>query len=404
MRHLLLLLPCLFAAACATPSFPGPADSVVSAKDVAAAIAQADFVALGEEHQTPAVHRRHHQLLRELHAVRPQLVIAMEMFERDVQPVLDQYLRGEIDEQKFLAESRPWPHYARDYRPVIEFAKANGLAVLAANAPRELAKKVSKEGVAAVAGSPFVARETTAPEDAYWTAFQASMAGHEGMFGPGGMQRFYAAQCLKDDTMAESIVDHLQKVRAAGEDPLVVLICGKFHSDRGLGTVARVNSRMPGLDTRVFSVHSLDTGIYASPAGAGDFTLVVGDKDTIAAPEPKEPQAATQPAATQPAGAAPAATAETNPEGLRPALGLMPAYDAEGPGVTVEFVRDGGPAAQAGIEAGDLLVMVGGTKIDDVQHYSDVLDQLIIGKTVTVRVRRGDAEVDLQVKVTSRSR
>ena len=73
-----------------------------SARDVAAAIAGADLVAFGEEHQTPAVHRRHHELLRELHQQRPQLVIAMEMFERDVQPLLDQYLRGEVDEQRVV--------------------------------------------------------------------------------------------------------------------------------------------------------------------------------------------------------------------------------------------------------------------------------------------------------------
>ncbi len=400
MRHLSTLLPCLLAVACATPPFPGPDDTVLAAKDVAVAIASADLIALGEEHMTPAVHRRHHELLRELYGKRPEMVIAMEMFERDVQGVLDQYLKGEIDEATFLAGARPWPHYARDYRPVIEFAKQHGIPVLAANAPRELAKKASKEGVGAVAGNQFVARVTTAPEDDYWTAFAATMKGHEGMFGPGGMERFYAAQCLKDDTMAESIVDHLQAARAAGKDPLVVLICGKFHSDRELGTVARVKSRMPGLDVRVFSVQSVDTGIYASPEGAGDYTLVVGDKDTIAAPEPTDKVEA-KPAA--PAAKA-AESAEQNPEGLRPALGLMPAYGAEGPGVTVESVREGGPADEAGIEAGDIILKVGDAKIEDVEQYAEVLDTLLIGKTVTVHVRRGDAEVDLQVKVTSRSR
>lgn len=93
MRNLPILLTGLFAVACATPPFPGPDDSVLAPKDVAAAIAGADFVALGEEHMTPAVHRRHHELLRELYVKRPEMIIAMEMFERDVQVVLDQYLK-----------------------------------------------------------------------------------------------------------------------------------------------------------------------------------------------------------------------------------------------------------------------------------------------------------------------
>ncbi|MFM1873463.1 MAG: hypothetical protein RL398_2885 [Planctomycetota bacterium] len=408
MRALIRLLPLLPFAACATAPFPGPDASPLKAADVAAAIADADLVAFGEEHMTPAVHRRHHELLRELYAKRPQMVIAMEMFERDVQGVLDQYLKGEIDEATFVAGSRPWPHYDRDYRPVIEFAKLHGIPVLAANAPRDLARKASKEGVAAVLGNPNVAKESTAPKDAYWEAFKGSMAGHESMFGPNGMELFYGAQCLKDDTMAESIVLRLQQERAAGRDPIAVLICGKFHSDAELGTVARVKSRLPGLDVRVFSVESFDTGIYASPGRAGHYTLVVGDKDTIAAPDIAPAAAKAEPAKAAPtadgAKAAEAPAAEQNPEGLRPALGLMPAYGAEGPGVTVEFVRDGGSAAQAGIENGDVIVAINGKKIDDVEHYAEILDQQIIGKTIPVRVKRGDKEIEVQVKVSSRSR
>jgi uncharacterized iron-regulated protein len=402
MRNVLLLAPLSLVAACATAPFPGPEDQPLKVADVAAAIAGADLVAFGEEHQTPAVHRRHHELLRELHQQRPQLVIAMEMFERDVQPLLDQYLRGEVDEATFLAGSRPWPNYARDYRPVVEFAKERGLPVLAANAPRELARKASKEGLAAVAGNPHVAREVSAPKDAYWDAFLLSMKGHEGMFGPNGMELFYGAQCLKDDTMAESIVDHLQAARQQGQQPLVVLICGKFHSDRELGTVARVKSRLPGLDVRVFSVESVATGIYASPGRAGHYTLVVGDKDTIAAPAPAAAPAKTEAPAPAAANAKP--TAESNPEGLRPALGFMPAYGGEGGGVTVESVREGGAAAAAGLQAGDVIVALNGQKVDDVEHYTEVLDELLIGKTVPVRVLRDGKELELQIKIGSRSR
>ena len=110
-------------------------DEVASVEAVAAEVADADLVALGELHQTPGVHRTHHALLRAIHRRRPDVVIAMEMFERDVQSVLLQYLSGLISEDEFRAKSRPWPNYARDYRPVIEFAKRHKLMVLAANAP-----------------------------------------------------------------------------------------------------------------------------------------------------------------------------------------------------------------------------------------------------------------------------
>lgn len=416
MRSSWLLPVLLFSAACATPTHivATANDSVMSLGDVADDLAKADVVALGELHRTPAVHRTHHALLTELHARRGNLVIAMEMFERDTQTALLQYLGGMMDEATFLAQARPWPDYARDYRPVIEFAKANGLVVLAANAPRKLASQVAKEGAAAVAGNPDVARETTAPEDDYWEAFLEAMKGHPGA-SPQMLANMYAAQCLKDDTMAESITDHLQKRRAAGDRPLVVLVCGRMHSDHGRGTVARIKSRMPDLDIRVLSaetVADVASGIYSSPRSIGSYVVVAPETPAPAAgPGPvakATPVAKTEakPDATKPAAAAPAAppAAEPDLENLRPALGLMPDYAGTEGGVLVGSVREGGAAEAAGIEAGDVILAIAGVKVTDVEHYTEVLDKQKIGRTIPVVVRREAAEVELQVKVGSRPR
>lgn len=411
----LLLLPL----ACATPTriVATADDTVRTVDDVADDLASADVVALGELHGTPAVHETHLALVAALHRRRGEIVIAMEMFERDVQTVLLQYLSGMVDEARFLAEARPWPDYERDYRPVVEYARANGLVVLAANAPRALATRVARQGLAAVAGERDVARETTAPEDDYWDAFVAEMKEHPGVT-EAMMRNFYAAQCLKDDTMAESITDHLAARRAAGARPLVVLICGKMHSDHGRGVVARVRSRMPDLTVRVVSAETVDdvaAGVYASPRAVADYVVVAGKVDR---PQPAQlaRPAAVAAAPTPPAGqtaAGQTATGQTatgqtpagNPEGLRPALGLMPDYQhTAGDGVLVASVREGGAAEQAGIEPGDLIRAVAGVDVVDVESYMEVLDAQVIGRTITVRVRRESAEVDLQVKVASRPR
>src|SRR4030095_7256392 len=117
-----------------------------------------------------------------------------------------------------------------------------------------------------VKGSSFVARETSAPEDAYWEAFVVMMKEHAGTSGPDSMKLFYQAQFLKDDTMAESIVDHLKQRHAAGKRPLVVLFCGRMHSDNGRGTVARIKSRMPELDVRVLSSETMDDVAAGNPS------------------------------------------------------------------------------------------------------------------------------------------
>ena len=377
---------------------PG-SDQPATVDAVAAAVVDADLVALGELHQTPGVHRTHHALLRAMYARRPDMVIAMEMFERDVQTVLLQYLNGLIDEDEFRAKSRPWPNYARDYRPVIEFAKQRGLMVLAANAPRPLATKAAKEGLDAVMGDKHLARTTSAPQDGYWESFQEMMAGHGGMLGDDGMARFYAAQCLKDDTMAESIADHLKGFEP-DRRPLAVLICGRAHSDHGWGTVQRVVERLPGFKVRVLSAETVDgpaTEVVAADGDVADFVVV--------APAPQRDPMPGMPA-RKPASTATAAGDEgptQNPEGLRPAFGFMPDYAGEDEGVLVGEVFEGRPAFEAGIEQGDRILAINGQPTLDLEEYTEVLDTLIIGRTVTVRVRRETAEVDLQVKVGSRA-
>lgn len=247
-RLFTVLFPTLFAACATAPRGAGPAGKH---EPPAPRLAAADVVFCGENHESAEDHARHQALLRQLHAARPDIVISMEMFERDVQPVLDQYLRGAIDEDEFLARSRPWPNYRRDYRPVIEFARSHNLEVIAANVPRELAARAARCGVAAVAGSPWAARTTSAPKDRYWRKFQRAMGGHHGTVDPAAMERYYAAQCLKDDTMAESIADRLAALHARGRRPLVVHFCGHFHSDDRLGSVARLAARAPGLRIEV---------------------------------------------------------------------------------------------------------------------------------------------------------
>src|ERR1019366_2908440 len=99
----------------------------------------ADVLFLGEQHDDPATHRLEAATLEGLARRCGNVLLAMEMFERDVQAPLDSYLAGRSTEGDFLATSRPWPRYAADYRPLVEFARAWKLPVVASDVPRRLA-------------------------------------------------------------------------------------------------------------------------------------------------------------------------------------------------------------------------------------------------------------------------
>jgi uncharacterized iron-regulated protein len=245
-------------------------------------IATADVAFVGEQHDDAGTHRLQRALLEALAPRRERVVVAMEMFERDVQPLLDRYLAGDAAEAAFLAGSRPWPNYAADYRPLVELARERGWPVVAGNVPRRIAAAVSRAGPDTLGSLSAeerarVAAERDCPRDAYHARFAEQMRAHPM---PGTAQeqaaaadRFYLAQCAKDETMAESVVRALER---HGPGALVVHFNGAFHTDRRLGIVPRVERR--ATDARVVVVSAVPVPDLAQVDPAefrerGDFIL-----------------------------------------------------------------------------------------------------------------------------------
>ena len=252
---ILLLCPAFLAAQ--TPAYTphrvydSHAKTFIDFEAMTARLVQADVVFVGEEHDDPATHRMEYALLDGI-ARRRDAVLALEMFERDVQGELDAYLRGTKAEADFLAVSRPWPRYATDYRPLVELAREHKWPVIAGDVPRRFASLVARQGIEALDTLPDssraqIGRDISCPDDDYAERFRNEMGT---MQGHGGapisaeetktrVERMYRAQCVKDETMAESVARAWQPGR------LVVHFNGSFHSDYRWGTAARVDRRLP---------------------------------------------------------------------------------------------------------------------------------------------------------------
>ncbi|EKX44334.1 hypothetical protein GUITHDRAFT_139877 [Guillardia theta CCMP2712] len=97
------------------------------------------LVLIGEVHDDPTAHELELGILQEcfqrMRASR-SLHLSLEMFETDVQRVIDEYTRGIISERDMMVDGRAWMNYPSDYRKMVEFAKEHGIPVIAANAPR----------------------------------------------------------------------------------------------------------------------------------------------------------------------------------------------------------------------------------------------------------------------------
>ena len=214
---------------------------------------------IGEEHESTVSHEAELTILKGLTKRDSNLVLALEMFERDVQDILDAYLRGEIPEKRFLKQSRPWPNYLKDYRPLIEFAKKRGMAVIAANIPRRAAAAVAMANKVSpgVMGEDnrYLPKTLHLKSKEYRKRFASSMEEmpHLTPMKKMNVDGLYKAQVLKDSVMAASVEPFL--------DRRTLFCCGHFHSDYHLGIPYQLQKNHPKLKIAVIAMASAVEGL-----------------------------------------------------------------------------------------------------------------------------------------------
>lgn len=180
-----------------------------------ASFAGKDIILFGELHNNSVIHWLELQVLKTLQEREKTVTVGLEMFERDDQIVLDEYLKGTIKETHLLREAKVWDNYKTDYKPLVEFARANNMGVIATNIPRRYANLVFREGMGALETLSEEARQWIAPlpieVDLTLPGYVEvkSMGGH----GPNVNGEYMAlSQAVKDATMAHFILQNRKGV------------------------------------------------------------------------------------------------------------------------------------------------------------------------------------------------
>lgn len=84
-------------------------------------------------------------------------------------------------------------------------------------------------------------------------------------------------------------------------------------------------------------------------------------------------------------------------------LGTIPDYVAGNvKGLKLSGVAGEGPAANAGLKGGDIIIGLAGRKIEDIYDYTYAIEALKIGEEVDVVVKRGEDELSLKITPGSR--
>ena len=318
-------------------------------------------VYIGETHTRLEDHHVQERILRGLHDRHPSLAVALEMFPREAQPLLDRFSKGELTEEEFLRQvnwEEIWGYPFRLYRPMILFAQEKRLPLVGLNAPREVVNKIARQGLAGLT-----------PEERSRVAetFDSTNQGHRKYVleeyerhvkgSIKDFETFYEAQLAWEETMAETLV---QALKALPETTRVVVLIGNGHIWEGRGVPRNARRRLEHRYRTIIPL-PVDYSLRRLEQGPADYIWIT--------PVP--------------------------PEGHRPRLGITIQTLPDSEGIAISEVTAGGRADKAGLQKGDVIKNVDGAPVRTLEE----LHRSLSGQNPSKRfgIRRNGTEMDIPI-------
>lgn len=218
----------------------GSTGQSVTFDEMIADLQKAQIVYIGEVHTNPDHHRIQLQILKRLQEIHPTLSVGMEMFDKTYQPLLNSWSEGALEEKSFLEEVHwyaNWKFRFSLYRDILGFIQAKKVHLVGLNIPFHVPPKIAVGGIDSLRAEekqylPKHINYSDAPHRSYVKRIFEShrIPGRE------DFEKFYAAQCVWDDGMAEAIAEGM------GNNPMVVLV-GNGHIIHKFGIPNRAFER-----------------------------------------------------------------------------------------------------------------------------------------------------------------
>jgi uncharacterized iron-regulated protein len=255
----------------APPRLTGDVQYTPQQQGIIGQLKTARIVYLGEIHDRESDRQQQLKIITALFKYKPQVAIGMEMFQRPAQPILDRYLAGKITANELRVQTefdRRWGYKWESYEPILRFAKANRLPIIALNTPTEITRKVAKQGLESLTGLDLQYIPPIAEIDRsnvkYRESILASYQEHMGMVGTASksFDRFYNAQLLWDETMADRVADFAQQQ----PNYQVIVLAGQSHIIYGHGIPDRVYRRLGAKTIQKTILLSYDGDRQQNPA------------------------------------------------------------------------------------------------------------------------------------------
>lgn len=238
-----------------------------------------DVILFGELHNNPVCHWLQLEMALNLFEKKGEnLVMGAEMFERDNQLMLEEYLQGKISTRTFENQARLWPNYETDYKPLVEFAKENQIEFVATNIPRRYASIIADKGFEGLDSINNKAYQWMAPLP---MPYDPELPGYKQMTKMMGMHRepnpnMPKAQASKDATMAHFILKEKDK------ENLFLHFNGTYHSNNYEGINWYLNKYMPEIEVTTIATTEQESleKLNNDSKNIADFILVIPSRMT----------------------------------------------------------------------------------------------------------------------------
>jgi aminopeptidase N len=315
------------------------------------------IIYIGERHDRFAHHINQLQLIKKMHNSGYKLAVGMEMFQKPFQPVVNDYLAGRIDERTFLKKTEYFSSWGYDYnlyKPIVDYLKQQNLPLVALNIHGEISRKVARDGIYSLSDNEKkqLPGSMDFSNERYRKDLNEVFLLHEGQGKLKDFNYFYQAQILWDEVMAESA----QKFLTDNPERNLVILAGNGHVRHKYGIPDRLYRRNHETFTVVVQDEEIEDGI-------ADYVLI---------------------------------TAKLEGE-KSPRLGVM--VEEKDKGLEVMGVSHKSPAKKAGLQAGDVIRMLGNQSITTAADLKLALFYSQIGSRLKIRIQRAGNTLDKEIEL-----
>ena len=223
-------------------------DTIISAKtgkavtfdQMMADLNRHQIIFVGEYHAKPADHAVQLKIIEAVFKNTPSMRVGMEMFDRSYQERLDWWSAGFLDEEAFLRKVQWYANWQYDfslYRDILLFIKDHKIKIIALNIPSYIPARIRVGGIDNLLDidKQYLPKEIDTSNAAYREYVSEVFKQHH-FKDDVKFDDFYAAQCVWDEVMAESVAMNLASHK-------IVVLAGNGHIRFKYGIPDRVFRR-----------------------------------------------------------------------------------------------------------------------------------------------------------------